>query len=267
MPVILSDPAAANKTVVLARSMFDNLIYSTENDDPLHPAQNAVTDDTYSYWAQASGAATRLIKSGAATTASANACGIGGHNLGTTGARLYIQSSPNLVDWTNVVPSYAPLSDENLLFIFPQQTHLHWRVVFGETTGAYVSNVKLGVRLDFPCTPVMGYTPTHHSKRYTKYFNNSMGGHLLGNRVMAAGGETTVEFPEIPRSFVDGPLPAFKDHYDRGRAFFYAGWPAGKPQDIAYASADGEDAVVDVTYTGGDRLATVGFGMSLYYGA
>lgn len=266
MPVILTDQTAAKKTVVLWSDSFKDSVLTAFNDQAANPAQNAVNDSTFDYWGQAGSSITRLRKTGTGNNLTANACGISGHNLATTGSTIYVLYSDDMATWTNATPPYSPTTDEDIFFIFPQRTHLHWEIAFGGSTGAYVSNVKLGNRLDFTCTPVTGYRPTHHSRKYTKYFNNSVEGHLLGNRVMASGGTTTVEFPEIPRSFVDGPLRGFEDHYNRGRSFFYAGWPGGKPQDMAYAWADGEDAMVDVSYTNGDKLATVGFGMSMFYG-
>lgn len=268
MPVILTDQTAADKTVILWDSHLDRVALNSVNDEPQNPATNAILDETFSYWGQAGtgGGLTRLIKVGSDFPITCNALGISGHNLGSTGSTLFLTRSEDLVTYTNVIAPYSPLTDEDLFFIFPVETNLHWQIAFGNSTGAYVSNVKLGRRLEFPCTPIVGYKPTHHSRKYTKYFNNSVEGHLLGNRVMSSGGSTTVDFPEIPRDFVDGPMRGFEDHYNRGRSFFYAGWPGGKPQDMAYAWADGEDAMIDVTYTGGDKLATVGFGMSLFYG-
>ena len=267
MPVVLTDPLANNKTVVLWDSPLDRVVVTAESDLAGAPALNALRDSTFDYWGQFGvGTVTRLTKVGTDFPLTASALGISGHNLGTTGSTLFLTRSSDLVTFTNVIAPYSPLTDEDLLFIFPQETNVHWRVAFGGSTGAYVSNVKLGQRLDFPYTPIEGYRPTHHSRKFTKYFNNSIEGHLLGNRVMSSGGTTTVEFPDLDRAFVDGPMRGFEDHYNRGRSFFYAGWPNGKPQDLAYAWADGEDAMIDVAYTNGSKRASVGFGMSIKYG-
>lgn len=266
MPVVLTDPLANNKTVVLWSDSFKDSVLTAFNDQGINPAQNALNDSTFDYWGQAGSSITRLRKAGTGNNLTANACGISGHNLATTGSTIYVLYSNDLTTWANATPPYSPTTDEDIFFIFPQRTHLHWEIAFGGSTGAYLSNVKLGNRLDFPYTPIEGYRPAHQSRKFTKYFNNSMEGHLLGNRVMSAGGTTTVEFPDVARSFADGPLLGFKNHYDRGRTFFYAGWPNGKPQDAAYAWADSEDAAIDVAYTHGSKRASVSFGMSMKYG-
>ena len=267
MPVVLTDPLANNKTVVLWDNHFERTTNQYTNDSATNPASNSINDSTFDYWEQLSTTGpTRMKKIGTAATLRANALGISGHNLGTTAGTIFLLYSEDDINYTNVVLPYSPLSDEDILFIFPERTHLYWQVAFTGTGGSYISNVKLGMRLDFPYTPIEGYRPTHHSRKFTKYFNNSIEGHLLGNRVMSSGGTTTVEFPDVARSFADGPLLGFKNHYDRGRAFFYAGWPNGKPQDIAYAWADSEDAAIDVAYTHGSKRASVAFGMSMKYG-
>ena len=266
MPVVLTDQSAANKAVVLWDNIFEGVEYISLGEDPVNPAQNALNDSTFDFWRNGSSSSNTTIRKTGAVARSADALGVSGHNLATTGSTIRLRRSSDLVNWTDVFSPYTPITNDDLLFIFPVETNTYWEVIFGTSTSAYVSNIKLGRRLEFPCTPVVGYKPTHHSRKYTKYFNNSVEGHLLGNRVMSSGGTTTVDFPEIPRSFVDGSMLGFEDHYNRGRSFFYAGWPGGKPQDMAYAWADGEDAMIDVTYTGGDKLATVGFGMSLFYG-
>lgn len=74
----------------------------------------------------------------------------------------------------------------------------------------------------------------------------------------------SVQFPHVQRNWVDGPLIGFEDHYNRGGTFFYAGWPGGKPQDMAYAWPGSEDSIIDVEYVNADKLATVSFDMEFY---
>lgn len=264
MPVVISDASANNKAVVLSDAIWQGSVLTGIADDPANPALNATTDSTYDFWRQGGTAITRLRKTGAAIDITANACGISGHNLGSTGSRLYVLYSDDGTNWFNAVTPYDPLTDDPIFFIFPIRTHTFWEVAFGLSTGAYVSNVKLGRRLDFPCTPIDSYTPTHHAKRYEKYFNTSMNGQFLGTRVRSVGGSTDVSFPMIQRDFVDGPLLGFEDAYNRGRTFFYAGWPGGKPQDVAYCRARGQDDIVQVEYVQGQRLANLSFGVNTF---
>lgn len=264
MPVINTDPLANDKAVVLWFNRLELTGNEYFGDDPLNPGSNALTDTTYDYWKQAGSGITTIKKVGTVAPVTSNAFGVSGHNLGTTGSKIYLRGSNDDVNFVNIIEPYAPLTDEDLLFIYPTVSYTYINVIVGESTGAYVTNIKLGSRLEFPCTPIVGYTPVNHSWRYQKYFNNSIEGHLLGNRVRAKGGTTTVSFPEIPRSFVDNELPGFEDHYARGRTFFYAGWPNGQPKDMGYCRASGENDAVNVSYTGGSKLATVNFGINIH---
>lgn len=264
MPVISTDTAADDKAVVLWESIFDVAAYTSLGSDPLNPASNAINDSTYDFWKNGPAFANTSLRKTGSTPRSADALGISGHNLATTASTIRLRKSDNLEDWVDVITPFSPLTNDDLLFLFPVDVSPYWEILFGQSTSAYVSNVKLGRRLDFPCTPVVGYTPVHHSWRYDKYFNNSIQGQLLGNRVRSRGGATEVSFPEIPRQFVDGSMTGFENHYNRGRTFFYAGWPGGKPQDMGYCWASEETAKIDVTYTGGSKLATVNFGINIH---
>jgi len=264
MPVINTDPLANDKAVILWDNRFERSALTYEGDAADAPGINVFNDSTFDYARQAGTGSVLITKVGSGSGMRADALGISGHNLGTTGSNLFLRVSNDNVTYTNLFPSYSPVTDEDLFFIFPTYSSVYWKVAWGGSTNAYVSNVILGPRLDFPCTPVVGYTPVNHSWKYQKYFNNSIEGQLLGNRVRARGGVTTVSFPEIPRSFVDNELPGFEDHYARGRTFFYAGWPNGKPKDMGYCWASGENDAVNVTYTGGRKLATVNFGINIH---
>lgn len=266
MPVIVSDPTLGNKAVVLIDRYFHSATLAGEGDGTLRPAVNAITDSTYDSWSPASGVATRLTKTGSGVNIAADGFGFAGHNLATTNTQIWVQWSDDQVTWTDAFPRYTPLTDEPHLFLFPWEKHVYWRVSMLGSVDAFVSNVKLGERLEFPCTPIDNYTPTHHAKVTRKYFNRSINGQFLGTRVQSIGGTTQVSFPAIARSFVDGPLLQFEEAYRNGRTFFYAGWPTGKPQDVAYCRPDGDDAILDVTYIQGSKLANLSFGVEMYGG-
>lgn len=265
MPVVNYDSSVNDKSVVLWSNFLEITGNTYLNDDPAHPAINALTDSTYDYWRQASGAANTYIRKIGGAPWTAGALGISGHNLGTTGSTIVLSTSTDGgTTWGPVFPSYSPTSDADILFVFPDITTSDWEILIFGGTGAIVSVLKLGQKLVFPCTPVDSYTPTHHARHYGKMFNRSIKGHLLGNRVMSGGMETTVEFPFVNRGFVDGPLLGFEDAYNKGRGFFYAGWPNGKAVDCSYAWAGSEEAIVNVTYIEGEKLADLSFSMQGY---
>lgn len=266
MPVVLTDESVANKTTILWNNYltFPATVISAGGATEGNPVENIAQEATYNFW-QAPDAFSAITFFDFGIARSTSALGISGHTIATSGVSLVVlRYSTDGVTWVPLW-THTPTTNEDLLYLFPAENYRYWSVNF-QGAAPIVSNMFLGPRLEFPYTPIEGYRPTHHSRKYTKYFNNSIEGHLLGNRVMSSGGTTTVEFPDLDRAFVDGPMRSFEDHYNRGRSFFYAGWPGGKPQDVAYAWADGEDAMIDVAYTNGSKRASVGFGMGMFYG-
>ena len=226
------------------------------------PIQNVLDPATYNSW-RAPGAPTAQIDTAFLQPRVIGAVGIAAHNMGSVGARVDVQVSNDGTSYTTVMTLPPPVTNEDILFVFPHVTVSYLRLNFS-LAAPTIGVVMASAPLRFPCTPIDSYTPAHHSKRYTKYFNNSLQGQFLGNRVMGSGGTMSVQFPHVQRNWVDGPLIGFEDHYNRGGTFFYAGWPGGKPQDMAYAWPGSEDSIIDVEYVNADKLATVSFDMEFY---
>jgi len=227
-----------------------------------YPAVQATDPATWSSWRPTSVPAWLRSDMGVATVI--DAVGIAAHTLASSGAVVAVQRSSNNVTWTTVY-TYTPTSDEDVLILFPAVSARYWRVY---VTGA-VANlgyVSFSQRLTFPHTPVDSYTPLHHARKYTKMFNDSIKGAMLGNRVMAAGAETAVDLGFVDRSFVDGALRGFESHYNQGGTFFYAGWPQGQPLDVGYCRAGSEDEIIQVQYVEAGKLAELSFSVMAYVG-
>lgn len=270
MPVVLYGGVEANKSLLLWNNHLSHPQVTVTDTGSLaaYPAINAAKDiNTWSVWKGTATGAARLnanIPPGRGWQRN-NALGISNHNLASSGSSIRLWHSDDDESWSSVFPDYAPLSDEDILFHFPATTHRYWRVVATGPSPS-IGIVSLGEALVMPRTPKDDYTPLHHARKYTKYFNDSLKGQFIGNRVMGAGADTQVDFGFVDRSFADGPFRGFEDHYNRGGTFFYAGWPGGAPQDIGYCRAAGEDESVAVSYIEADKLASISFGVRSFVG-
>ena len=261
MPVVIETGAAdTSKANVVWQAVEPSVVASTEADG--YPAINLIDPATWSSWQPIAVPATASYDLGSAF--SIDAVGIGAHTLATSGATIEVQSSTNNSAWTTRATS-APLTDDDLILLFPSVFARYWRI---RITGsvASIGVFVAGVKLAFPHTPIDSYTPLHHSRQYTKMFNDSIKGAMLNNRVMAQGAETDVDLGFVQRSFVDGPMRAFESHYNQGGTFFYAGWPAGQPLDMGYCRALDEDEIVMVEYIQGANLANLSFSVRAYVG-
>ncbi len=253
-----------NRAIVLFNRWMnvDNTII-TSTSLPAQGPENLRDQSTYNFWLPTNPGA--WVQFEFNNPINCNSFGVAAHNAGTSGGGIQLLSSDDGVNFDTILVSYSPTTDEDLLFLFPQVTTKYLRV--RQTVSPFSIGVTMaGSAFAFPCTPIDSYTPTHHSKRYNKRFNNSIEGHLLSNRVVSAGGQTSVSFPLLNRDWVDGPLPSFENAYNSGYPFFYAGWPGGKPQDCAYAWAGSDDGIIEVEYNHADKLASVSFDMRFYRG-
>lgn len=197
-------------------------------------------------------------------SAPSNAVGISAHNAASSGGSIAIEYSNDGVNFTRLT-RYSPLTDDDILFLFPSITARYWQVV--QLDAPFNVGVWfLGARLTFPHAPTDDYVALHHGRRYTKLFNDSIKGHFLGNRVMAAGAETEVDMGFMDRAFTEGPLRGFESHYNQGGTFFYASCPAKLPIDMGYCRALGDDETMDVTFIEADKLSNVSFGLRAYVG-
>ncbi len=262
MPVVMqSGYSMPNRTHVLFNNVMTLGNTTFGNEAAGFPGVNVLDPATYNSWrANTQGGATITVDTTNPRTYSG--VGIAAHNMASVGSRVAIQQSTNGTDWSTII-LVTPMTNEDLFIIFDTVSTSWFRLNF-QLAIPNIGVVIAGPCRDFPSTPIDSYTPSHHSKQYTKYFNNSLQGQFLGNRVMGSGGTMSVQFPHIQRDWVDGPLINFEDHYNRGGSFFYAGWPGGKPQDMAYAWPGSEDSIIDVEYVNADKLATVSFDMQFY---
>lgn len=259
MPAVVYGPQV-NTAVVL----WNNTILPSGMDNPGLGGMANVTDPaTWSVfnpsWQNAN------IKYDAGSVISVNSMGLAAHTIGTSGASVQLQYSQDGVSWSNAFSRYTPITNEDLFFIFPSVTARHFRISF--IGGGYVLGVaSVGMALMLPHSPLDGYTPLHHARRYTKLFNDSIKGQFLGNRVLASGAETSVEFGFIDRAWIESNIRGFEQHFNQGGTFFYAGCPSKYPLDMGYCRAASDEDVLNITWTERDKMAELDFNIQSYVG-
>lgn len=264
MPVVnYTGSVDLDKAIVLYNNLALTAVITDANLPASTPRVNVIDPATYSHF---SGVTNAFITMDMLSAVTVDTVGVSAHNMATSGSSVVIQYSSDGVSWADARPSYSPLTDDDLIFTFGDITARYWRFNFTNPSIMAVGVIFIGKRLAFPHTPIDSYTPLHHARKYTKFFNDSIRGQFLANRVMAAGAETEVNLGFVQRSFVDGPLRAFESHYNQGGLFFYAGWPAGQPLDMGYCRAASQDGSVAVEYIEGENLANLSFSVVSYVG-
>lgn len=263
MPVVISGAATdTNKAVVAWDNKATAANISASTAAAGYTAVNAVDPATWSSWLAT--AVPAWVRSDMGVATIIDSVGIAAHQLASTGATAAVQWSTDNATWTTVY-TYSATTDDDVLILFPAVTARYWRIYI---TGAVVNigYVSFSTKLAFPQTPIDSYTPLHHARAYTKMFNDSIKGAMLGNRVMAAGAETSVDLGFVDRAFVDLHIRGFESHYNQGGTFFYAGWPAGQPLDLGYCRAAGDEDIIKITYVEAGKLAELSFSVRAYVG-
>lgn len=229
-----------------------------------YPAVNATSPDTATEWKPASVTPGAWLIADLGISTICDSFGISAHTLGSSGSTIEVQYSSNSITWTTI-QTVTPTDNEDLFLIFPATSARYWSLRITNAIPT-IGVIFIGKRLVFPHAPIDSYTPLHHSRKYTKYFNTSIGGHLISNRVESMGAETEVDIGFVQRSFVEGDFRKFEKHYNQGGTFFYAGSPVNYPLDVGYCTASGDDEIVKVEYIQADKLANLSFGVRAYVG-
>lgn len=260
--VIQSGAVDTRQATVLWENKLTAMNYLASSSAAGYPAVNVTSPDTATEWRPTSVPAWVQGDTGGSTIC--DSVGIASHTIGSSGASIDIQYSPDTATWTTI-QTVTPTTDEDLFLIFPETSSRHWAVRVRNAIPT-IGVIFIGKRLVFPHAPIDSYTPLHHSRKYTKYFNTSIGGHLISNRVESMGAETEVDIGFVQRSFVEGDFRRFQKHYNQGGTFFYAGSPVNYPLDVGYCTASSDEEIVKVEYIQADKLANLSFGVRAYVG-
>lgn len=132
-----------------------------------------------------------------------DACCIGGHNLGTTGARVIVQHDSDEDDTYTTIVSYDPTTDEPLFFIFEPVTSGRWRIVVQNGASSEVAVVWWGKALQME-RPLYGeYTPPNFARATEVRSSYSESGEFLGRTKQRTYLEFNINWSLLSRSWVD----------------------------------------------------------------
>lgn len=222
--------------------------------------QDILGPQTYDAWTPAALPATMELTLGASETL--DACGIVAHNIGSTGATVYVER------WTGsawaVVASAAPTDDSCLVLVWAGVAAAQWRLRITGTVTPSIGVAILGQRLSWPCEVAPPYVPADAAQRIEAGISRSLGGQFLGASVWRRGLEMEANFSPIARGWVDGDMRPFREHYDLGGPFFWSAWAAGAPRDVAYCWRPEGASELRAAYDAGGLYATVTMRMAGY---
>jgi hypothetical protein len=247
--------------------LYDSLLARSVLSGPVGAGMayaNILGPQTYDYWGP--GAATGILTATLGAAETCNAIGVAAHNLGTTGAVVTFQSSPDLVSGFTNIRTVTAADDDPFLVLFPDRLGQRWRInITASASGLPVIGIAMfGQKLALPGAVQPPYVPLNKAARIDLMNNVSLGGHYLGAAAYRGARQSDVEVAPLPRLFVDGAFTPFARHFDKGGTFFFAGAPAYMPDDVGYCwRADGASEARPA-YVPGGNYAQLKLGMAGY---
>ena len=217
---------------VLWDNIFAKGVLSAVGGTPTsYPVGNAVVEDTVTYWKPLSLPATVLLDMLVPTEA--DCVSVVGHDCGSRGSTITLQSSPDGSIWTTRA-SVLPTDNTTILMLFNTVSARYWRLTVSGLAVPIISVVMLGKRFNFPAGVKAPYKPVWLSQTYELISAQTMGGQFLGNKVIKTGGETQINLVAFERLYAENDLLPFREHYNLGRAFIFASGPSVFDKDVGY---------------------------------
>lgn len=251
--------------------LWDNkLKYSTisathgaDGSDPLQ----ALGPQTYDAWTTISPlTGNAWIDAEFSSAVECRCVGIAAHNLGTRGTGVFVVQYDD--GGTMVTIGNFNLADNGpALMIFDMASSTKWRFIVspGDGSRGAIGTLFLGNLLRIPGAIGEGYVPIDAARRIEIKNSVSLGGQFIGSRIRRGGIETEATFGPVPRDFVDGAaFKAFRNHYDSGGTFFYAGCPSLMPDDVGYCWRPDGSSELRPSYSAGGSLAALTIGLAGY---
>lgn len=165
------------------------------------------------------------------------------HNLGTAGATVSVESSPDNSTWTNRLAGFVPSTDRAILKTFITQTYRYWRVkIVTASTAASIAELMLGVRMEFPYPPDSPFIPA--SLKIEADSNRSKTGQLLGTVVRYKPYKIAPKWSSLSRSWVDATFRPFWEGYASELYPFFWAWDVTTfPSDVRFVTIDPESSM------------------------
>lgn len=199
-------------------------------------AVNADSFRTDSFWQPTTLPATWSIDAGSAVAASY--AGIAAHDLGSVGATVILEHSPDDSTWTEV-ESVTPTEDSPILFLFEEVSRRYWRVRITGTDEPTVGVIAFGPVLMMPRLATYAPdTPLHRAVQTSYRINQTDGGQFVGRSVTRRSVAAQIAIEYLSDQFVEDVLPPFIAHAETA-PFFLAPRPGSDPRNVGYVWTNG----------------------------
>ena len=207
--------------------LFNNLLVGST--PSVSAAESSLTESTYDAWNFTLNQ-TVTFDLGASQEYNSFAI-VGARNTGG----VVLSSSTDNVTFTPInLTQVATQNSDCILFLFNRRNARYFRAQFNGSGNGSVRSLWLSEAFEFPGGVGYGYTPPWMAQEKELLVSKTLNGQFVGNRVVSKGSMTDIPMIPEERSFVEGDLQPFMQHYNNGRPFIWAAGPTVFQKDVAY---------------------------------
>jgi hypothetical protein len=156
-----------------------------------------------------------------------------GHNLGTAGASVSVESSDDESTWTERLAVFLPSNDRAIMKLLTSFRAASKRLkIVTASVAPYLAVVMLGVRMEFPFPPESPFDP--YNVGIEAESERSVAGNLLGSVINYHTVTQRAVFPYPLRSFITDTYKPFWDAHGKLLKPFFWGWDLTTYPELVY---------------------------------
>lgn len=197
-------------------------------DAPLRP-------DTAEYWEPTAMPATWRVDSG--SSGAIDYCGIAGHNCGSKGVAVKVETSPDAAAWTMLATEQMPADDAPLLFLDTSRNARYLRVTLTGASIARLGVVYFGPALATQRAIYGGHSPLTLARETELRGAMSRGGQFLGQDYRSLGVVGQAALRNLTAAWYRASFDPFVKEARR-YPYFFAWRPQTFPLEVAYVWTD-----------------------------
>lgn len=180
-----------------------------------------------------------------------NYFGVAAHNLGSIGATIKLQSSPDGMDpWTDISDEQLVSTDQAFISEFEDAFALHYRLLISSPSAPpSIGVLYIGEILRVQRRIYVGHSPMTLNPRTRVSSGKSESGQFLGRVVRSTTYETALEVDNLTASWVRQRLDPFM-LAAADTPFFWAWRPCSYPDEVGFAWATDDPSVANARSNG-----------------
>jgi hypothetical protein len=156
------------------------------------------------------------------------------HDMGSKGVTVILERLVSAV-WVDAA-SVEVESDDPFMLSFPVSDAAQWRVRFTGAETFRLAVLHLSKGLTIPGRVVPPHVPLHRVSEVDLVGDSESGtGEFLQADFERTGGRASLNFSvQLPDFAAGDDFEGFRQHFNRGRPFFFASTPTYEPRDMGY---------------------------------